>query len=54
MRSGIHIIEDVVHTCVYAPDLAYLVVGGESPELVALAVAIDLIIALAGESAIES
>ncbi len=37
-----------------ASDLSYLVVGGESPELVALAIAINLIIALAGESAINA
>ena len=54
MRGAIHIVEDVVYTCIDAEDLAKLMVGGESPEVVTLAIAIDLIIAFAGESAIES
>ena len=54
MRSPVHIVKDVVHACLYAECLAQLVGGGQSPQLVALAVAVYLVVALAAQTTIET
>ena len=54
VRRAVHEIKDVVDTGIHFQQSTYLVIGLESPQLITLAVAVYLIVALTAQASVDT